>query len=101
MQEDLHKPEREQSGCIASGTDSGKGIKHIYKRNMQATGVPSTTIATVTVKLPPLWPANSALWFAHIDSLLATRSITRQETKFRYVANALQANEVGEVRDIV
>lgn len=68
---------------------------------MQATGEPSTTIATVIVKLPPFWPADPALWFAHIESLFATLSITRQETKFHYMVSVLQPSEAGEVRDVI
>lgn len=61
----------------------------------------ASRLSAVSVKLPPYWPADPALWFAHIESQFATRGIVSQLTKFHHVVSALSPNEAAEVRDII
>ncbi|XP_064475096.1 uncharacterized protein LOC135389062 [Ornithodoros turicata] len=61
----------------------------------------ASRLSAVSMKLPPYWPADPALWFAHIESQFATRGIVSQLTKFHYVVSALSLNEAAEVRDII
>lgn len=68
---------------------------------MQANGEPTPLIGVVSLKLPPFWPADPALWFAHVESLFATRGISSQVTKFHYAVSALSPSEAAEVRDII
>lgn len=68
---------------------------------MPADGESASQLGVVSLKLPPFWPADPALWFAHVESLFATRSISSQITKFHYAVSALSPTEAAEVRDII
>jgi len=55
----------------------------------------------VAPKLPPCWGNNPTLWFAQVESQFRGSGITKESTKFGYVAGALDRRWATEVQDIL
>jgi len=54
-----------------------------------------------TVKLPPFWKENPALWFAQIEAAFVIARITGDETRFRYTIVNLDQSTLPFVSDIL
>ena len=59
------------------------------------------SLAAVSIKLPPFWPADPEVWFAQIEAQCTARGITSQKTRFNYVVSSLSPELFAVVRNLL
>lgn len=58
-------------------------------------------IARVSVRAPPFWKENPALWFRQLESQFYTNNIRVSETKYHMAVSALDTSVINQVSDII
>ncbi|KAL0868938.1 hypothetical protein ABMA27_007266 [Loxostege sticticalis] len=58
-------------------------------------------VLKVSVRVPPFWPEEPALWFAQVESQFVLSGITKDETKFYYLVAQLDHQYAKEVKDVI
>lgn len=58
-------------------------------------------IARISVRPPPFWRENPALWFKQLESQFITNGITASDTKFHIAVSALDTAVISQVSDLV
>lgn len=58
-------------------------------------------VSGVSLRLPPFWPENPALWLAQVEAQFAIHRITSDSSKFFYVISQLEQRYAAEVQDVI
>lgn len=58
-------------------------------------------ISRISVRPPPFWRENPALWFKQLESQFITNGITTSDTKFHIAVSALDTAIISQVSDVV
>ncbi|KAH0820668.1 hypothetical protein GEV33_002123 [Tenebrio molitor] len=67
----------------------------------EAPALRNPEVDRVTVRVPPFWSNEPALWFSQLESQLALANVTADTTKFHYVVSNLDFRNAQVVRDIL
>lgn len=86
------RPQGQSSPAASSGPDTSSQPIDTQTHPIEAVG---------SVKLPPFWQGDAAVWFGQVEAIFHTRRITAQQSKYSYVVGALNAEVAMEVRDLV
>lgn len=70
-------------------------------RNLLDEASSAFEVARVSVKVPPFWKTNPALWFKQVESQFITAGISSDATKFHTIVGSIEANVLNEVSDII
>lgn len=81
-------------------TDAGSELS----TSGQSTEVPRSyvpEIARVSIRVPPFWKANPALWFCQLEAQFENTGIQKDLTKYNTVVSSIESEILNQVSDIV
>lgn len=58
-------------------------------------------ISRISMRAPPFWKENPALWFTQLESQFITNGITISDTKYHIAVAALETSIINQVSDVV
>ncbi|XP_075990346.1 uncharacterized protein LOC142985997 [Anticarsia gemmatalis] len=67
----------------------------------ESPSVSGDEVLRVSVRVPPFWPEEPALWYAQVESQFALSRITTDETKFCYLVAQLDHQYAVGVKDVI
>lgn len=89
------------SSSFASTSGSGSNNQAgNANQNAQLDHVPPQ-VSKISVRPPPFWRENPALWFKQLESQFITNGITASDTKFHIAVSALDTSVISQVSDVV
>ncbi|CAI6367886.1 unnamed protein product [Macrosiphum euphorbiae] len=59
------------------------------------------TVNRVTVKVPPFWKSDPAIWFAQVEAQFHLGGITNDLTKYNHIVGAVDTEILSQVSDII
>ena len=75
--------------------------EQIPENQQQDQPVPQPRVSAVTIKLPPFWPTDPAVWFLQVEAQFSLKGIVQQRTRFDHVIAVLAPEVATEVRDLI
>ena len=61
----------------------------------------ASAVPAVSVKLPPFWPDQTALWFVQAKAEFLIANITVDRTKFAHIVQVLDSRTAAQAMDII
>lgn len=62
---------------------------------------PGREVHRVSVRVPPFWPDEPALWFSQLEQQFILSRVTTDDTKFSYLVSNLDLPYAREVKDVI
>ena len=76
-------------------------IRRHHVTNNYVTNNTTAPVAAVSIKVPPFWSEQPAIWFSQLESQFLIKGITAQQTKFAYVVANLTQEVAIRIPDII
>ena len=87
-EEQQHQQQQQQSQQPSSSSDLQQQLT-------------SSTVSTVSIKLPQLWETNAAAWFVITEAQFSNAHITVDTTKYNYVISSLSNELAGKIIHVI
>lgn len=95
MSDDENKPQDSSSSAHQPPNHSHQSASGNYNLEIAASS------SRITVKAPPFWRANPALWFCQLEAQFDLNRITSDRSKYHTVVAAIESSVLHQVSDLV